>query len=70
MTVMTQKQEAVLRDLVLLADGDSDLVWEAIRTTAQGKESITLQEVATFILDRLKERKTEQPTDERAAAAR
>jgi hypothetical protein len=59
MTAMTQQQEAVLRELILLAQGDSDLVWEAIRVNARDEGTAPLEAVVRFIAQRIREQRNE-----------
>jgi len=54
MTVMTQEQEAVLRELVLLAQGNSDLVWEAIHAKTKDDQVAPLDDVVEYIVERVR----------------
>jgi hypothetical protein len=60
MTVMTREQEAVFRELVLLADGDSDLVWRAIRRHADANGIAPLEKVVEDIKNEVRARRFEQ----------
>jgi hypothetical protein len=70
MTVMTPKQEAVLRELILLAKGDSDLVWEAIRKNANERQFAPLEKVVEYIIEHLNTKnKVKEDFEEKYAAA-
>jgi hypothetical protein len=68
MTVMTPEHEAVLRELILLAEGDSDLVWEAFRKSADEDHVAPLEDVIKFISDRIRTKHASHGTEQACAA--
>lgn len=57
MNHMSPEMEKTLCELSQLADGDSDLVWKAIRETADDDRVFTIREVARYILEERLKRK-------------